>query len=269
MTSRFFRAAVLALAVGVAPAAAWAQETNEMDILLQQQLLLKKKQQGREQSPEITPLPQGETPEPQREIVEQPPEITPLPQGEVPEQPKPRRKLPGRQVVEQPAPGPDIAGPSAVQIERQLDAKPRIRLAPQDRVTIREFKRRPDLRRAAPSIDIQAINFEFGSAEIPFSQFRKVENIAVAMERLLDRNPDTQILIEGHTDAIGSFGSNQRLSEQRAASLKRVLVREFGIPSYAMETVGYGEEYLLVPTSREEWRNRRVTLRSIDEFIRQ
>lgn len=275
MTSRFFRAAVLALAVGVAPAAAWAQETNELDILLQQQLLLKKKQQGKEMqlpaeqgpAPEVTPLPQGETPEPQREIVEQPPEISPLPQGEVPEQ-KPRRKKPGREVVEQPAPGPDLAGPSAIQIERQLEARPRIQLAPEDRVTIREFKRRPDLRRAAPSIDIQAINFEFGSAEIPFSQFRKVENIATAMERLLDRDPDTQILIEGHTDAIGSFGSNQRLSEQRAASLKRVLVREFGIPSYAMETVGYGEEYLLVPTSREEWRNRRVTLRSIDDFIR-
>ena len=84
MTSRFFRAAVLALAVGVAPAAAWAQETNEMDILLQQQLLLKKKQQGREQSPEITPLPQGETPEPQREIVEQPPEILPAPAATCP-----------------------------------------------------------------------------------------------------------------------------------------------------------------------------------------
>ena len=64
-------------------------------------------------------------------------------------------------------------------------------------MTIREFKRRPELRRAAPSIDIQSINFAFGSAEIPYSQYGKVENIATALERLLRRRPDSQILIEG------------------------------------------------------------------------
>ena len=135
------------------------------------------------------------------------------------------------------------------------------------RVTIREFKRRPELRRAAPSIDIQSINFAFGSAEIPYSQYRKVENIATALERLLRRRPDTQVLIEGHTDAVGSNYSNQILSEARASSLKRLLVREFGLPSYAMETVGYGEDYLLVQTPYEDWHNRRVTLRRIDEFV--
>lgn len=47
-----------------------------------------------------------------------------------------------------------------------------------------------------------------------------------------------------------------------------MLVEEFGLPYRALETVGYGEEYLLVPTQNEEWRNRRVTLRRIDEFVR-
>lgn len=186
----------------------------------------------------------------------------------IPEEPQPRNRRQRQPAVESPGPGPDLAGPSAVEIERSLDVEPRIRLRPSERVTIREFERRPDLRRAAPSIDIQAINFETGSAEIPFSQYRKVENIAIAMGRLLRRDPDTTVLIEGHTDAVGSFGSNQLLSERRARSLKRVLVREFGIPAEALETVGYGEEYLLVPTTRENWRNRRVTLRSIGDFVR-
>src|SRR5688500_12369447 len=70
------------------------------------------------------------------------------------------------------------AMPSAAQIERQLDAGPRVKLRPDQKVTVREFKRRPELRRMAPSIDIQSINFAFGSAEIPRSQYRKVENIA-------------------------------------------------------------------------------------------
>jgi outer membrane protein OmpA-like peptidoglycan-associated protein len=161
------------------------------------------------------------------------------------------------------------AMPSSTQIERQLDAAPRVKIRPDQKVTVREFKRRPELRRMAPSIDIQSINFAFGSAEIPRSQYRKVENIADALERLLQRRPRTKVLIEGHTDAVGSAVSNLALSERRADSLKRTLVQEFGIPRRALETVGYGEEFLLVPTQNENWRNRRVTLRRFDDFLTQ
>ena len=159
--------------------------------------------------------------------------------------------------------------PSATQIERQLEAAPRVKIRPDQKVTVREFKRRPELRRMAPSIDIQSINFAFGSAEIPPSQYGKVENIADALEHILSRRPGTKVLIEGHTDAVGSAASNLALSERRAASLKQTLAREFGIPRRALETVGYGEEFLLVPTPNENWRNRRVTLRRFDDFLRQ
>lgn len=159
------------------------------------------------------------------------------------------------------------AMPSASQIERQLEAPPRVKVRPDQKVTVREFKRRPELRRMAPSIDIQSINFAFGSAAIPRSQYRKVENIADALDNLLRRRPRAKVLIEGHTDAVGSAASNLALSERRAESLKWTLVREFGIPRRALETVGYGEEFLLVPTQNENWRNRRVTLRRFDDFL--
>lgn len=162
----------------------------------------------------------------------------------------------------------DHPAPSAEQIIRQLDAAPRKRIRPEDRVTVQEFRRRPDLRRAAPSIDIQAINFEFGSAEIPRSERWKVREIADAFDQLSRRRRGARFLIEGHTDAVGSRASNQTLSERRAESLKRMLMREFDVPSRWLETVGYGEDYLLVNTQREEWRNRRVTIRRIDEFVR-
>lgn len=161
---------------------------------------------------------------------------------------------------------PDM--PSADRIWRQLEREPSAKIAPQRRVTVQEFKRRPDLRRAAPSIEIQSINFATGSAEIPRSQYPKLEQIARALERVINRNPRSRILIEGHTDAVGSHASNQILSERRAESLKRVLVRHFGLPSGALETVGYGEEYLLVNTPYESWENRRVTLRRVDQFLR-
>lgn len=169
-------------------------------------------------------------------------------------------KLPGEKQVHG-------AMPSALQIERQLEAAPRMQVRPEERVTIREFKKRPELRRNAPAIDIQSINFAFGSAEIPYSQYGKIENIADAIGRILRRDRRQVFLIEGHTDAVGSWGSNQGLSEARAASLKNVLVSEFGIPRRALETVGYGEEFLLVQTQDENWRNRRVTLRRITDQI--
>jgi outer membrane protein OmpA-like peptidoglycan-associated protein len=158
--------------------------------------------------------------------------------------------------------------PSAGQILRKLEAAPRQEIAPEDRVTIQQLKRRPAMRRIAPSIDIRGINFAFGSAEIPRSERWKVENIGDAINQLLNRNPDAIVLIEGHTDAVGSRANNQRLSEARAASLKRDLRRYFGVPSYNLETVGYGEDFLIVPTPYEEWRNRRVTLREVSDLIR-
>lgn len=154
--------------------------------------------------------------------------------------------------------------PSASQIERSLNAPV---VKPRARVQMREFKRRPDLRRQAPSINIQSINFGFGSADIAGSQYGKIENIATAMKRILRRDRAAAFLIEGHTDAVGSAASNQALSEARADSLKWTLVREFGVPRRALETVGYGESDLLVPTQNENWRNRRVTLRRIDGFV--
>jgi outer membrane protein OmpA-like peptidoglycan-associated protein len=157
--------------------------------------------------------------------------------------------------------------PSAGQILRKLEAAPQMDIAPEDKMSIRQLKRRPDMRRIAPSIDIQGINFEFGSAAIPRSERRKVENIAIAVNTLIDRNPEEVILIEGHTDAVGSRRSNQSLSQARALSLKRDLGRYFGVPSYNIETVGYGEDFLLVPTQEENWRNRRVTIRVVTELI--
>jgi outer membrane protein OmpA-like peptidoglycan-associated protein len=162
--------------------------------------------------------------------------------------------------------------PDAATIERQLNRAPRRTIRREDRIDRRdfprEFRRRREIRIEAPSIDIQTINFEFGSANIPRSEFWKVEEIAIALGRFLRRNRDELFVIEGHTDAVGSRYSNQILSERRAASLKRVLVRNFGIPSYALETVGFGEDELLVRTPYADWRNRRVTLRRVTDFLR-
>lgn len=159
------------------------------------------------------------------------------------------------------------AVPSAAQIEKSLSAAPARRVRREDRVDRSELRRRHDLREIMPSIDIQAINFEFGSHRIPRGEWYKVEEIAIALRRMSRHGRFELVLIEGHTDAVGSRYANQLLSERRARSLRDVLVRHFGVDPYMLETVGYGEDYLLVPTPNANWRNRRVTLRRVTDVV--
>jgi outer membrane protein OmpA-like peptidoglycan-associated protein len=156
--------------------------------------------------------------------------------------------------------------PSAGAIQRQLDET--VDVAPEEKLTLPQLKRSQRVRRLAPSIDIQAINFRSGSAQIERGELWKVDRIAQAIDNILQQNPDELFLIEGHTDAVGSRGSNQVLSQRRAQSLVQTLGQYYDIPGYALEAAGYGEDFLLVPTPNENWRNRRVTLRRITDFIR-
>lgn len=158
--------------------------------------------------------------------------------------------------------------PSSVFIMDQLSAAPTIQLAPQNRVTLAQFVQRPDLRRAAPSIEIQSINFDTASSFIRPDQFDKVHQIAQALISILGSNGGARFLIEGHTDAVGSDESNFILSQQRALALVNALISNFGIAQHTLFTAGFGERDLLINTQQAEWRNRRVTLRRVDQFLR-
>ena len=58
---------------------------------------------------------------------------------------------------------------------------------------------------------------------------------------VLTENPDVKIKIVGHTDSDGDDKSNLDLSKRRGASVKNVLVKEFGIDAARIETDGKGE----------------------------
>lgn len=158
--------------------------------------------------------------------------------------------------------------PSAEVIIRRLDS-PRYKPPVYSRRhSLGEIKRSHIIRDTMPAIDIQAINFEFGSADISRREFWKVEEIAIALRHFLRRNRQELFLLEGHTDAVGSHLANYNLSIRRARSLRRTLVRHFGIEPYSLEIEGYGEEFLAVYTQAPEWRNRRVTIRRLTGYAR-
>jgi outer membrane protein OmpA-like peptidoglycan-associated protein len=73
-------------------------------------------------------------------------------------------------------------------------------------------------------------------------------------------NPEVKHLrIEGHTDDVGGDDINQRLSEDRAKSVKRALV-DRGVEDGRLRTGGYGESNPIAPNRTRAGRakNRRV-----------
>ncbi len=75
------------------------------------------------------------------------------------------------------------------------------------------------------------------------------------------RTAQVQIQVTGYTDASGSAGYNQRLSERRANNVANALVR-FGVPRQAMSVSGRGKNDQRVPTADgvREPQNRRVEI---------
>jgi outer membrane protein OmpA-like peptidoglycan-associated protein len=79
------------------------------------------------------------------------------------------------------------------------------------------------------------------------------------MATILNKYEDTNILIEGHTDADGSDDYNLRLSDQRAASVAAYLAQS-NVMSGRMTTMGYGESQPVADntTTTGKQANRRV-----------
>lgn len=74
-----------------------------------------------------------------------------------------------------------------------------------------------------------------------------------------------KFMIEGHTDATGGEQYNQRLSEERAMTVKNYLVNVFGIDGSRLEEVGKGETDLLDPENPNSGVNRRVQIINMGE----
>ncbi len=106
-----------------------------------------------------------------------------------------------------------------------------------------------------PNIDLE-ITFDYNSADISAKSLASVQALGKALS-----SPDLKgstFIVAGHTDAAGSDGYNQDLSERRADSIKRYLTDKFGIAGADLVTVGYGESKLKDPSQPLAEANRRV-----------
>ena len=135
------------------------------------------------------------------------------------------------------------------------------------RYSLDEIRFSPSVRMLMPSIDLNTINFETGSWEIPPDQAARLQVIADGLNRAITRNPREVFLIEGHTDAVGNNVDNLSLSDRRAESAAELLTQQFGVPAENLTSQGYGSQYPKEQTDGPSRINRRVTVRRITPLL--
>ena len=106
------------------------------------------------------------------------------------------------------------------------------------------------------SFTTNEILFEVNKSTIKTSSARILEELG----QVLKENPKVKITITGHTDSDGKDSDNQKLSMQRAESVKTYLNKNFGIEVGRMTTQGKGESEPIATANTEEAKkqNRRV-----------
>lgn len=102
------------------------------------------------------------------------------------------------------------------------------------------------------------ITFDTGSATVKPGLLSEIQRIAEVMKQY----PQTNVIIEGHTDSIGSETANQTLSERRAETVANMLIEQ-GVNSARISTYGYGESQPLATNDTPDGRrlNRRVEIK--------
>ncbi|HVY07148.1 MAG TPA: OmpA family protein [Burkholderiales bacterium] len=96
-----------------------------------------------------------------------------------------------------------------------------------------------------------------GKDELTPESEREVERVFAEIAA----RPYPEILVIGHTDAVGTMSFNDQLSRQRAQRVREELIKR-GIEADRIEATGRGKREPLVPTSEgvAEPRNRRVEI---------
>jgi hypothetical protein len=106
------------------------------------------------------------------------------------------------------------------------------------------------------------VKFDFNSAVIKKESYPFLNDIIGRKSTL------KKMVVEGHTDSIGSSSYNRKLSQKRAESVKNYFVSK-GVEASKIKAIGYGEEKLLNRKNSKtaHKQNRRVVIKiDRDEF---
>lgn len=114
----------------------------------------------------------------------------------------------------------------------------------------------------APSISMQ-INFAFDSSELTDESKQRLHPLGQALTS--EQLANYSFRLAGHTDARGTEGYNQKLSEKRALSVGQYLYDTYGVDPNRLQLFGFGEGQLLDGDNPTSAQNRRVEITTIVE----
>lgn len=137
------------------------------------------------------------------------------------------------------------------------------------RFTLTQIRDIPEVRSLVAPVNVPEITFDTGSAALSSTQAEQLATLGKVIRDAVDANPNEMFMIEGYTDAVGSPASNLALSDRRAESVALALTEYFQVPPENMVVQGYGEQFMLVPSSGAERENRRVAVRRITDLLEQ
>jgi OOP family OmpA-OmpF porin len=100
------------------------------------------------------------------------------------------------------------------------------------------------------------LKFPTGKSELSAEFDPQLKKVADFM----DRFPTVTLVIEGHTDNVGSAAKNKVLSQVRADSVKNALIKKFNVSADRVSSKGFGAESPVASNATAEGRakNRRV-----------
>ncbi len=90
---------------------------------------------------------------------------------------------------------------------------------------------------------LQKVFFKFGSADINPKSYKLLKTVAGIVN---DSKSIKNIIVEGHTDDLGNDNNNKKLSQKRAESVVKYLIKQ-GVSKEKLTAKGYGEEKPLAP----------------------
>lgn len=92
---------------------------------------------------------------------------------------------------------------------------------------------------------IENLLFKTASYDLP----EKVKELDLLAE-FMQARPNVAIIVEGHTDSVGSHEVNDALSVERAESVREYLIKN-GVSEYRIQTKGYGKRKPIADNSND------------------
>lgn len=107
-------------------------------------------------------------------------------------------------------------------------------------------------------IRLKGMEFPSAQATIPSKNYSLLSKV----QKILGEFDKATVVVEGHTDSVGSKNINKTLSEKRAEAVKEYLQSNLSESSKKIEAIGFGDEKPLAgnKTAKGRAQNRRVDI---------